>query len=116
MKQVQLFQICLILVLICEACYYEEIPSEAIPSAINCEAVDAGFQTVVSPIIQNNCATAECHAGSQFPDFRNLQEIQQNAQRIRTQVVQRTMPPDRSLTPDEINAIACWVDNGTAVD
>lgn len=70
------------------------------------------FSSTISSIIQNNCAINDCHNGSQFPDLRQFSVIKQNASRIREQVVSRNMPQEGSLTQSQIDAIACWVDDG----
>jgi hypothetical protein len=78
-----------------------------------CSQAENSFDLVIIPIIQQNCAISDCHGCKQFPDFRQVSIIQENAQRIKQQVVNRTMPPDRSLTQAQIDSIVCWVDNGT---
>jgi hypothetical protein len=78
-----------------------------------CSQTENSFDLTILPIIQQNCAISDCHGGKQFPDFRQVSVIEENAQRIRQQVVNRTMPPDRTLTQAQIDSIACWVDNGT---
>ncbi len=70
------------------------------------------FATSISPIIQNKCAISGCHAGTQFPDFRVFKNIHDNAAKIKTLTGNGTMPQEGSLTQDEINLIACWVDDG----
>jgi hypothetical protein len=70
------------------------------------------YQTDIAPIIQSNCAVNGCHNGSQFPDFRVFKNIQDNAARIKTQTGSRIMPLNGSLSQAQINAIACWVDDG----
>jgi len=64
----------------------------------------------IEPIIATNCLS--CHSGTQFPDLRTYQGVSNNAGIVKTQVVNRTMPIGGSLTNDEIDLIACWVDNG----
>lgn len=70
------------------------------------------FSQSIKPIIEENCAISGCHNGSQFPDFRVFRNIQDNASRIKDQVVTRTMPQDGELSQDEIDLIVCWVDDG----
>jgi len=87
--------------------------------SIGCEASQSvtiksgiSFTGSISPIIQNSCAINGCHNGSQFPDFRTFKNIQDNAALIKTQTTGRTMPLDGSLTQSQIDAIACWVNDG----
>ena len=70
------------------------------------------FSGSILPIIQGSCAINGCHNGSQFPDFRVFKNIQDNAARIKTQTTSRRMPLDGTLTQSQIDAIACWVDDG----
>jgi len=70
------------------------------------------FAGSVFPIIQNSCTLSGCHDGSQFPDFRVFKNIQDNAARIKTQTASRAMPLNGSITQSQIDAIACWVDDG----
>ena len=70
------------------------------------------YSATIENIIQSNCAIASCHGGSQSPDLRSFQNIQSNASRIKTRTSARTMPPSSSLTQSQIDAIACWVDDG----
>jgi hypothetical protein len=90
-----------------------------VKDATSCEAgqnikIKSGtsFSSTISPIIQNNCAISGCHSGSQFPDMRVFKNIQDNASRIKTQTSARTMPLNGTLTQTQIDAIACWVDDG----
>jgi uncharacterized membrane protein len=69
------------------------------------------FATNVKPIIDNNCI--QCHNGGQFPDLRTFANISANATRVKNQVSSRSMPVGGSLTNAEIEAIVCWVENGT---
>lgn len=70
------------------------------------------FETSISPIIQNKCAISGCHNGTQAPDFRVFKNIQDNAAQVKTLTGNRTMPQKGSLTQNEIDLIACWVDDG----
>ena len=72
------------------------------------------YTASIDPIIEKNCAISGCHNGSQFPDFRNFNNIQANAAQIKTLTGNRTMPENGSLTQAEIDMIACWVDDGAA--
>lgn len=70
------------------------------------------FTASISPIIKNKCAISGCHNGTQFPDFRVFKNIHDNAGQVKTLTGNGTMPQQGSLTQDEINLIACWVDDG----
>jgi len=70
------------------------------------------FAASVSGIIQNNCAVTGCHNGSQFPDFRIFKNIQDNAAQVKNLTQDGTMPAEGSLTQEQKDLIACWVDDG----
>ena len=70
------------------------------------------YQSSVSSIIQTNCAVSGCHAGSISPDLRSFDNIQQYADRIKARTGAQTMPPSGALPQSEIDAIACWVEDG----
>ncbi|WP_375580769.1 hypothetical protein ABWH96_07055 [Marivirga tractuosa] len=72
------------------------------------------FSNNIKSIITTNCAVSGCHNGSQPPNFSTDENIIQNASRIKSRTGNETMPPAGrpDLTEDEIQAIACWVDDG----
>ena len=70
------------------------------------------FATSISPIIKTKCAISGCHGGTQAPDFRVFKNIHDNAAQVKTLTGNGTMPQEGSLTQEEINLIACWVDDG----
>ena len=75
-------------------------------------ASKASFVNDISPIISTNCAVSGCHKGTGLPDFTLLKNIQANAAAIKVQTMSRNMPIGKSLTQDQINVIACWVNDG----
>jgi len=70
------------------------------------------YSSSIEGIIQANCAISGCHAGAISPDFRSFSTIQQYADRIKVRTSAKTMPPTGPLPQSEINAIACWVNDG----
>jgi SprB repeat len=70
------------------------------------------FNDEIKPIIENSCAINSCHNGNQFPDFRQFNNIQSNAAKIKELTGNKTMPDEGTLTQNQIDAIACWVDDG----
>jgi hypothetical protein len=71
-----------------------------------------GYAASISSIIQGNCAISGCHNGSQPPDFRVFKNIHDNAGQVKALTGNGTMPQGRTLTQEQINMIACWVDDG----
>lgn len=75
--------------------------------------------TDIRDIIQTNCAISGCHNGSRFPDLRSDNNIAAQASRIMSRTGNRSMPPSgsgRSLSNEEIEAIACWVNDGAPIN
>ena len=74
------------------------------------------FENSVKSIIDTNCAVAGCHvAGTGRGNFTEFSEIKNKAGSIKTRTTNKTMPPPgsgKTLTANEISAIACWVDDG----
>jgi len=71
------------------------------------------FQQSVSPIIMNSCAITGCHNGTNnLPDFTLFGPVQANAAMIKTRTQSGNMPKTGTLTQNEKNLIACWVDDG----
>ena len=71
--------------------------------------------SAIETIINSSCAISGCHSGNVAPDFRDKNNVLNNAGRIRSRTSSQTMPPNSSgidLTPDQIDAISCWVEDG----
>ncbi|GHN02165.1 hypothetical protein WSM22_36540 [Cytophagales bacterium WSM2-2] len=69
------------------------------------------FANDVSQIISTNCAVAGCHVGPQLPDFRAFKTVQGFASAIKSETASRSMPIGKTLTQQEIDLIACWVND-----
>lgn len=78
------------------------------------------FSEHVRPIIESKCAISGCHNGDMGPDlnWNDFAQFHERAESglVRFRVTRRIMPPPDSpagpLTQEEINAIACWSDQG----
>lgn len=72
----------------------------------------------VSLIVSTKCAIEDCHNGDNGADknWTNFSLFQGKSETVKIYVVNHIMPPSESrqgpLTQDEINKIACWVDQG----
>ena len=86
----------------------------------NCSATSSlrvntgiSYDASVKSIIQNSCAISGCHVGGTGrQNFTNFATIQANAANIKTLTQNKSMPKTGSLTQAQIDAIACWVDDG----
>jgi len=102
--------------------YAVTVKDESGCTALKTATVSTGisFAAFIKPIIDSNCAVAGCHvAGTTgLPNFMIFSEIQLRAPGIKTLTDSRVMPPPgsgRSLTAQQIQRIACWVNDG-AID
>jgi hypothetical protein len=76
------------------------------------------FSARISDIISTNCAVSGCHVtGTGRLNFNEKSNILDNATNIKSRTGSGAMPPPssgRSLSDEQIQAIACWVDDGAA--
>lgn len=71
------------------------------------------YQTEIRPILQVNCIKSGCHdGGSSLPNWSNLSTVQSRAATIKSMVQSGAMPKDGTLTQQQKDLIACWVDDG----
>lgn len=71
------------------------------------------YAASVANIIATSCAVPGCHvAGTGRTDFTNFGVVQANAAGIKTRTQSGDMPRGSTLTQDEKDRIACWVDDG----
>lgn len=70
------------------------------------------FKETVKPIIETSCIKSGCHDGSGSLDFRDFENLTRYPSDLKALVQARLMPREGSLTNDEIEKIACWVDDG----
>jgi len=72
------------------------------------------YKDVISPIFLANCASSGCHgANSINGDWTNYNAVKNKAALIKTRTGNRSMPiGGNSLTQQQIDQIACWVDDG----
>lgn len=70
------------------------------------------WQNDILPIMTTSCATNGCHDGISRRDWTNYNEVVTYAASIKARTQNKSMPFDGPLPQDQINKIACWVDNG----
>jgi len=71
------------------------------------------YQASVADIMKTSCAVTGCHvAGTGRQDFETFSVIQANANDIKTRTQSGNMPRNSSITEEQKQAIACWVDDG----
>ncbi len=70
------------------------------------------WQNEIRPIMETSCALSGCHNGSSRPDLRIFANAKSNASSIKSRTQDRSMPREGTLTQQQIDIIACWVDDG----
>lgn len=99
--------------LVLEGCVSHDIPEYQCTTTYS-------FARDVKPIIETKCAIAGCHNGDMGQDlnwmiFDNFHKRVESGL-VKYRVTHRIMPPSVSsagpLSQDQINAIACWSDQG----
>jgi len=66
----------------------------------------------IESLIVSNCATSGCHDGAISPNLSTASQIIDRAGRIKARTENKTMPPSGNLPQAQIDAIACWVEDG----
>jgi len=107
------FSLFVVVVLTLDSCVSHDFPEYV------CEQ-DYTFTADVKPIIETKCAISGCHNGDMGPDLNwtNFEEFHKRVESglVRFRVTHHIMPPSDSpagpLTQEQINAIACWSDQG----
>jgi hypothetical protein len=72
------------------------------------------FASNIKPLLLENCTSPGCHGtNSGNGDWTNYTKVKEKAALIKTRTGNKSMPiGGETLTEQEINMIACWVDDG----
>jgi len=91
------------------SCSYDR---EVLPgSTVSCDTIS--YSQHVDLIVKSSCAIPGCHvAGTGLPNYNDFPTFQAKAADAKKRTQERDMPRQGSLTQQEIDIIACWVDNG----
>ena len=106
--------LCFIALLTFMSCAYDN--AEDLYGSEECPPGGTSFAQTIQPIINANCAISGCHVtGQQNPPLTTYEQVAANADRVKARTSNGTMPPTSSglsLTIEDIESIACWVDDG----
>lgn len=101
-----------------QSCADHKLPA---PEGSNCSS-EVSYANDVLPIINSSCAivgNGGCHNGGngESRDWRVFARVQSHATQIKDRVMRTPgtaghMPPNGSLTSDQVRLISCWVDQG----
>jgi hypothetical protein len=95
------------------SCVYHDFPE------YTCDETYS-FEADIKPIIETRCALSGCHNGDMGTDLNwtNFDQFHKRAEsgEVKFRVTNRIMPPSDSpggpLTQEQIDALACWTDQG----
>ncbi|MBT1703441.1 hypothetical protein [Chryseosolibacter indicus] len=93
--------------------YYdlEEVPTTP-PQQDICGQEVVSWELHILPIIRESCAISGCHNGISRIDLRKYELAKLHASEIKAFTQDRSMPFEGTITQQQINLIACWVDAG----
>jgi hypothetical protein len=74
------------------------------------------WESDIKPIVTKSCALSGCHDGGARSDLRIFQNAKQLAGQVKSKTQDRSMPRNGTLSQDEIDLIACWVDDGALLN
>lgn len=89
---------------------------EKIDETMDCSGLTPGYGSDVVHIINTNCVSSGCHnAGSMNGDYttyNGLKTIASNGELERRVVTNKTMPPGKQLSLEELKMLKCWINSG----
>jgi hypothetical protein len=126
MKRKQIFSLILIFLMITVAFYYTSCTKDrATPSlGTNCANVNSKYSTGIKPFVQAKCAVSGCHTsiGTGNGDFTVYEGLAAKGDApigngsLRRRIVNHEppqMPPNTSLSEEEIQEMDCWLRQGS---
>ncbi|HEY8513600.1 MAG TPA: SprB repeat-containing protein [Cyclobacteriaceae bacterium] len=66
----------------------------------------------ILPIVKASCALSGCHDGLVRPDLSHYDKAKFYAQKMKEYTQDKSMPFEGSIPQEQIDLIACWVDDG----
>jgi len=74
---------------------------------------EVSFAGEIKPIIDANCQKSGCHgSNSSLPSFSTYAQVKANADKIKSKISSKAMPPTGPLSDTNIKLISDWVDQG----
>lgn len=82
---------------------------------IDCSNTVVSYADDIAPLFTSNCNTSGCHrdnfGSGDFTSYDGVKSKVSNGS-IRDRVVNKSMPPNGSLSDAQIKQIVCWIDAG----
>jgi len=104
------------LLLICGASFFSSCLFEKSDASSIDDCLEVTYSKNVVPIINAHCAIDGCHVAGFAPgDFTSFQvlysKVENGSFELRVFEL-RIMPPNDSLSDEELKTFQCWIDNG----
>ena len=85
------------------------------PNVFNCDVTTVTYSGTIQNLITTKCAISGCHNGDngESRNWTVFANVQSNATNIKARTATGDdMPRTGSLTQEQIDMLACWVDQG----
>lgn len=118
MKNLNNIVILILTVILISGCYNnkEELLYPGSTNPVDCNTVQAKFGADIFPLMTAKCAIGGCHdpvTAQGGVVFTNYAQISSKKDRIYTRaVIEKTMPANGPLLPDEVKKLKCWIEGG----
>ena len=90
--------------------YHDTDPVVSSEPTFSCDSIS--WTKHIQPIMASSCAVTGCHDGITRLDWREYEEVKKFAQSVKSKTQDRSMPVGGSLSTQQIEVIACWVNKG----
>lgn len=82
---------------------------------INCSNIVVSYANDIAPLLTTECNTSGCHRDNfSAGDFTTYSGIKAKANNgsLRSEIINKSMPINGSLSDTEIQKIVCWIESG----
>ena len=73
------------------------------------------YDETVRQIVRNNCTDSGCHDGASgvgnYNSFNGIKNTFENSEFRRQVILEKLMPKDFSLNPEDFEKLKCWAEN-----
>jgi hypothetical protein len=97
----------LIVIVMCAAAFTACKKTSSTSYTPDCSGTAKSYATDVAPIFSGECNS--CHS-----EYSSYSGVSTDKSRIRSTIVDGSMPKRSTLSDAQKNAIVCWIDNGGA--
>ncbi|MCB0495816.1 MAG: hypothetical protein KDC79_06750 [Cyclobacteriaceae bacterium] len=98
------------------SCYYDNYESLYPDANLACDTTNVTFTNLVSPIVNESCATSGCHVQGTgrvlLTDYSSIKAAIDNGTFQQRALINKDMPPSGPLGSCDIKKIEAWISNG----